>query len=95
MEYTISEERLTKLIMKIIKPMEIEGLYRVQINFTKKSTDHIVVALFFDIVRDSGFFKKIDNDVTNRLEDLLGIDPLVVTIPYSEDKYHLNEPRNI
>jgi hypothetical protein len=95
MEYTISEERLTKLIMKIIKSMEIEGLYRIQINFPKKSTNHIVVALFFDIVRDSVFFRKIDNDVTNRLEDLLGIDPLVVTIPYSEAKFHLNGPKNI
>lgn len=95
MNVIISEERLTRLIMKVIKSMEIEGLYRVQINFPKKSTDHIVVALFFDIVRDSGFFKKIDNNVTNRLEDLLGIDPLVVTIPYSEAKFHLNGPKNI
>jgi hypothetical protein len=96
MEYTISEERLTKLIMKIIKSMEIKGLYRVQINFPKKSAHHIVVALFFDVVRDSEFFAKIHNDVTDRLEDLLGIeDPLVVTIPYSEAKFHLNGPRNI
>ena len=95
MEYTISEERLTKLIMKIIKSMEIEGLYRVKINFPKKSTEHIVVALFFDIVGDGFFFKEIDNDVTNRLKDLLGIDPFVVPIPYTEGKYHLREPRNI
>jgi hypothetical protein len=75
--------------------MEIEGLYRVQIDFPKDSKIRIVVALLFDIVRDSGFFQKIDKDVTNRLEDLLGIDPLVITIPYSEAKYHLREPRNI
>ena len=96
MEYTISEERLTKLIMKIIKSMKIEGLYRAQINFPKNSdATHIVVALFFDVVRDSEFFAKIHNDVYDRLEDLLGIDSLVLTIPYSEAKFHLNGPRNI
>jgi hypothetical protein len=95
MNYVISEERLSKLIMKIVKSMEIEGLYRVQINFPSKPGNHIVVALFFDVVRESAFFKKIYNEVTNRLEDLLGIDPLVVTIPYSEAKFHLNGPKNI
>lgn len=95
MEVVISEERLAKLIMKIVKSMEIEGLYRVQINFPSKPGNHIVVALFFDVVRESAFFRKIYNEVTNRLEDLLGIDPLVVTIPYSEAKFHLNGPKNI
>jgi hypothetical protein len=95
MKVVISEERLGKLIMKIIKSMEIEGLYRVQINFPSKPDNHIVVALFFDVVRESAFFKKIHNEVTDRLEDLLSLDPLVITIPYSEAKFHLNGPKNI
>jgi hypothetical protein len=95
MNYEISEERFRNLILRLVKSMQIEGLYRVQINFPSKSDNHIVVALFFDVVRESAFFKKIHNDVTNRLENLLGIDPLVVTIPFSEAKYHLNEPKNI
>jgi hypothetical protein len=95
MEVVISEERLAKLIMKIVKSMEIEGLYRVQINFPSKPGNHIVVALFFDIVDSSDFFRKIFSEVTDRLEDLLGLDILVVTIPYSEAKFHLNRPKNI
>jgi hypothetical protein len=94
MNYEISEERLTKLIMKIVKSMEIEGLYRVMINFSKK-TGSVVVALFFDVVRNSEFFKKISDYVTNRIENLLSVKPIVVTIPYSEAKYHLNGPKNI
>ena len=94
MEVVISEERLTKLIMKIIKSMKIKGLYRVQINFPKKPGD-VIVALFFDTVYSSDFFKRIYAEVTDRLEDLLGIDTLVVTIPYSEAKFHLNGPKNI
>jgi len=94
MEVVISEERLTKLIMRIVKSMEIEGLYRVRINFPEKN-GKIVVALFFDIVKDSQFFRKIYTEVTDNLEGLLGIETLVVTIPYSEAKFHLNEPKNI
>lgn len=93
MEYQISEERLKKLILKLVKSMGIDNLYRVQVNFPDKGG--IIVALFFDTVSDSKFYKKVHNDVTNNIENLLGLDSLVLTIPYSEAKYHLNEPKNI
>jgi hypothetical protein len=93
MNYEISEERFRTLILRLVKSMQIEGLYRVQINFTKKSD--VVVALFFETVTDSKFYKKVHDDVFNTIENFLGLQPLVLTIPYSEAKYHLNEPKNI
>jgi hypothetical protein len=95
MNVVISEERLTKLIMKVIKSIKIEGLYRVQINFPKKSNNNIVVALFFETVTDSKFYRKVHDDVFNAIENFIGLQTLVLTIPYSEAKYHLNEPKNI
>ena len=80
--------------MKIIKSIKIEGLYRVQINFPK-TNNNIVIALFFETVTDSEFYRKVHNDVFNAIENFLGLQTLVLTIPYSEAKYHLNEPKNI
>jgi hypothetical protein len=94
MNYEISEERFRNLILRLVKSMQIEGLYRVQINFPKKKGD-IIVALFFETVADSKFYKKVHNDVSDTIENYLGLQPLVLTIPYSEAKYHLNEPKNI
>jgi hypothetical protein len=95
MNYVISEERFRNLILRLVKSMQIEGLYRVQINFPEKKKGDIVVALFFETVSDSKFYKKVHDDVFNTIENYLGLHPLVITIPYSEAKYHLNEPKNI
>jgi hypothetical protein len=93
MNYEISEERFRTLILRLVKSMQIEGLYRVQINFTKKGD--VIIALFFETVADSKFYKKVHDDVFATIENYLGLQPLVLTIPYSEAKYHLNEPKNI
>lgn len=93
MKVEISEERLTKLIIKIIKSFEIDGLYRVQTEFPK--TGGVVVALFFDTVNTSEYLNKKNEFITDRLQDLLGIDMLVLPIPYSEAKFHLREPKNV
>lgn len=94
MDYQISKERLTSLIIRIIKSMEIPGLYRVQVEITKDNV--IVVALFFETVGSSETYSKIKNMVEDRISDTFGIDShLVLTIPYSEAKYHLNRPKNI
>lgn len=79
--------------MRIIKSMEIVGLYRVTINMDSKDT--IFVALWFETVSNSEFYKQIKKETENRLESLVGLPFNVLTIPYSEAKYHLREPKNI
>lgn len=92
MEYTISEERLLKLIIKIIKQLDIIGLYRVSISIGKK---HILVALWFETVSSSEFYYQVKEETEDRLESLLNLPFNILTIPYSEAKYHLREPKNI
>ena len=93
MEILIPEERLVKLTIKIIKSMEIRGLYRVHANVTKSGD--FIVALFFETVSDSNFYAIVKNDVEDMINSLLGTKALVLPIPYSEAKYHLREPKNI
>lgn len=92
MEISISEERLLKLIIKIIKQLEIQGLYRVSISIGK---NHILVVLWFELVSSSEFYNQVKKQTTERLESLLGLPFNILTIPYSEAKYHLREPKNI
>lgn len=99
MKVQVSENRFEKLILKVLRGMKIDNLYRVAISFTKdKETGEIkkaAVGLFFDIVRETAYFHNIQKDVLNMLESIFGIEFFVVPIPYSEAKYHLNAPRNI
>lgn len=99
MKVQVSENRFEKLIIKVLRGMKIDNLYRVAISFTKdKETGEIkkaAVGLFFDIVRETAYFHNIQKDVLNMLESIFGIEFFVVPIPYSEAKYHLNAPRNI
>jgi hypothetical protein len=99
MKVQVSENRFEKLILKVLRGMNIDNLYRVTISFTKdKETGEIkkaAVGLFFDIVRETAYFHNIQKDVLNMLESIFGIEFFVVPIPYSEAKYHLNAPRNI
>jgi hypothetical protein len=92
MEISISEKRLLKLIIKIIKQLEIPGLYRVSIHIDKKN---ILVVLWFELVSSSEFYNQVKKEATDRLESLLGLPFNILTIPYSEAKYHLREPKNI
>lgn len=92
MEISISEERLLKLIIKIIKQLEIPGLYRVSIHIDK---NNILVVLWFELVSSSESYRQIKKETENRLESLLGLPFNILTIPYSEAKYHLREPKNI
>ena len=92
MEIIISEERLLKLIIKIIKQLDIIGLYRVSISLGK---NHILVVLWFEIVSSSEFYNQVKKETDDRLESLLGLPFNILTIPYSEVKYHLREPKNI
>ena len=92
MEISISEERLLKLIIKIIKQLEIPGLYRVSIHVDK---NNILVVLWFELVSSSESYRQIKKETTDRLESLLGLPFNILTIPYSEAKYHLREPKNI
>lgn len=99
MKVQVSENRFEKLILKVLRGMKIDNLYRVAISFTKdKETGEIkkaAVGLFFDIVRETAYFHNIQKDVLNMLESIFGVEFFVVPIPYSEAKYHLNAPRNI
>ena len=47
--------------MRIIKSMEIEGLYRVTIKYMD-AKDTIFVALWFETVSNSEFYKQIKNN---------------------------------
>jgi len=92
MEYTIPKERLLKLITKIIKQIDIPGLYRVSINI---GPNNILVVLWFELTSSSNFYTEVKKETEDRLESILGLPFNVLTIPYSEAKYHLREPRNI
>lgn len=97
MKIIVNKDRVRNLIIRIVRKLEIYGLYRVQVNFRdvdEKHTD-ITVALFMDKVMSSSDLHEIQTQVKNDLESLLGIEPFVVTIPYSEVKYHLREPKNM
>jgi hypothetical protein len=95
MKYNISENRLKKLIIRIIKNMNISGLYRVQIHVKNIETNEVNVALFFEFVRNSEFLIKIKNEVERNLSDFLNLNAFVIVIPWSEAEYHLREPRNV
>jgi hypothetical protein len=95
MKYNISENRLKKLIIRVIKNMNISGLYRVQIHIKNIETNEVNVALFFEFVRNSEFHIKIKNEVERNLSDILNLNPFVIVIPWSEAGYHLREPRNV
>ena len=95
MNYQISEKRYKYLIMNIIRTLDIDGLYRVQFTSPLKQDGTYVVALFMDTVTSSDEQRKIKDEVSNTLKNILNFDDLVIIIPYSEAKYHLREPRNI
>ena len=99
MKVQVSEERFERLIIKVLRGMNIDNLYRAAISLTKdKETGEIKkasVGLFFDIVRESAYFHNIRKEVLDMLESIFGIEFFVIPIPYSEAKYHLNAPRNI
>jgi hypothetical protein len=95
MKYNISENRLKKLIIRVIKNMNISGLYRVQIHIKNIETNEVNVALFFEFVRNSEFHIKIKNEVERNLSDFLNLNAFVIVIPWSEAGYHLREPRNV
>jgi hypothetical protein len=94
MNYEISENRLKYLIMKIIRNLDIYGLYRVQINLPVGKSGY-VVALFMDRVMMSEKQLDIKNEVEIALKSILNFDGIVIIIPFSEAKYHLREPKNI
>ena len=94
MNYEISENRLKYLIMKIIRNLDIYGLYRVQINLPAGKSGY-VVALFMDKVMMSEKQLDIKNEVEIALKSILNFDGIVIIIPFSEAKYHLREPKNI
>jgi hypothetical protein len=94
MNYEISENRLKYLIMKIIRNLDIYGLYRVQINLPVGKSGY-VVALFMDKVMMSEKQLDIKNEVEIALKSILNFDGIVIIIPFSEAKYHLREPKNI
>ena len=94
MNYEISENRLKYLIMKIIRNLDIYGLYRVQINLPVGKSGY-VVGLFMDKVMTSQKELDIKNEVEIALKSILSFDGMVIIIPYSEGKYHLRKPKNI
>lgn len=100
-KYEIQEKRLKILVKKIVRSLDIQGLYRVQIEFPKNYETWLetqtspVLALFFDTVFSTADIHEKEREVEQTLKDILGIDFRVVPIPYSEVKYHLRKPRNI
>ena len=94
MNYEISEKRLEYLISKIIRNLDLYGLYRVQINLPHGKSGY-VVALFMDKVMSSKRQENIKNELENALKSILNFDGMVIIIPYSEAKYHLRKPKNI
>jgi hypothetical protein len=94
MNYEISENRLKYLIMKIIRNLDLYGLYRVQINLPVGKSGY-VVGLFMDKVMTSQKELDIKNEVEIALKSILSFDGMVIIIPYSEGKYHLRKPKNI
>jgi hypothetical protein len=95
MNYEISEKRLEYLISKIIRNLDLYGLYRVQINLPIGKSGGYVVALFMDKVMSSKRQENIKNELENALKSILNFDGMVIIIPYSEAKYHLRKPKNI
>ena len=100
-KYEIQEKRLIQIVKKIIRSLEIQGLYRVEINFPKdyetwlQTQTVVVLALFFDTVFSTVDLNEKKLEVEQTLKDTLGMSFMVVAIPYSEVKYHLRKPRNI
>ena len=100
-KYEIQEKRLKILVKKIVRSLDIQGLYRVQIEFPKNYETWLetqtppVLALFFDTVFSTADIHEKEREVEQTLKGILGIDFRVVPIPYSEVKYHLRKPRNI
>lgn len=80
--------------MKIIRNLDIYGLYRVQINLPVGKSGY-VVGLFMDKVMTSQKELDIKNEVEIALKSILSFDGMVIIIPYSEGKYHLRKPKNI
>jgi hypothetical protein len=80
--------------MEIMRTLDIDGLYRVQIEFPK-GVAPCVVALFFEYVRNSEYQRKVKKEVEDSIQNILNFEPLVIIIPWSEAEFHLREPRNI
>ena len=95
MNYQITEERLRYLIIEIVKNLEIEKLYRVQVEFPKDKDVTPVVALFFEIVGTTYELRSKTEEVRSAIEGALGIKVTVLPISYSEAKFHLRKPRNV
>jgi divalent metal cation (Fe/Co/Zn/Cd) transporter len=94
MNYEISEKRLEYLISKIIRNLDLYGLYRVQINLPIGKSGY-VVGLFMDKVMSIKKQENIKNELEDALKSILNFDGMVIIIPYSEAKYHLRKPKNI
>lgn len=100
-KYEIQEKRLKHLVKEIIRSLDIQGLYRVQIEFPKNYKTWMetqtppVLALFFDTVFSTVDIHEKKREIEQTLKDILGMSFTVVPIPYSEVKYHLRKPRNI
>ena len=101
MKYQIEEKRLKYLIKKIVRNLDIKGLYRLQIEFPKNYETWIetqtppLLALYFDTVFSTNDIHDKIHEVEQTLEGILGISFRVLPIPYSDVKYHLRKPRNI
>lgn len=99
--YEIEEVRLKSLIKQVIRSLEIEGIYRVQIEFPKNYETWLttqsspVLALFFDTVYSTSDIHEKKREIEENLKYILNMSFTVVPIPYSEVKYHLRKPRNI
>ena len=100
-KYEIQEKRLIQIVKKIIRSLEIQGLYRIQISFPKDyetwllTQSVVVLALFFDTVFSTVDINEKKREVEQTLKDILGMSFMIIPIPYSEAKFHLREPRNI
>jgi hypothetical protein len=94
MNYEISEKRLEYLISKIIRNLDLYGVYRVQINPQRDKSGYLVV-LFMDKVMSSMRQQNIRNELEVALKSILNFDGMVYIIDYSESKYHLRKPKNI
>lgn len=101
MKYEIQEKRLKRLVKEIIRSLDIQGLYRVQIEFPKNYETWLttqsspVLALFFDTVFSTVDIHEMKREIEESLKYILNMTFTVVPIPYSEVKYHLRKPRNI
>lgn len=99
--YEIEENRLKSIIKKVVRGLDIDGIYRIQIEFPKNYETWLttqsspVLALFFDTVYSTSDIHEKKREIEENLKYILNMNFLIVPIPYSDAKYHLRKPRNI